>query len=372
MKISFLAPTLNARAGGIISVVESLGAALRVLPRTSVDCFAPRSLSISDLALGRSRRALVESVTNAASDIVHTHGLWLVHSQAGADLRRRGALPEVVSPHGMLDPWAMRHQRWKKRLMWLWTERSHLANASVVHALCAPEHEAVRRLGLSVPVARIPNGVRLPKPAAPMPAPWADVFPAGSKVLLYLGRMHPKKGVLPLIDAWAKSKARRGEWKLALFGWQENGHGEQCRHAIERHGIADTCRWFGPAFGDLKTAAYANSNAFVLPSFSEGLPMTILEAWAHRLPVFMTAACNLPEGFAAGAAQEIATEPERLAEQLDQGLIANGADARRAAMGEAGRALVERNFTWERIAGQFVELYQWAINGGSRPSFVET
>lgn len=368
MVVSFLAPTLNSRAGGITSVVESLSAALSRNDSVRVVALAPKSLSTWDALVGRSKRQLINLALSARSDVVHTHGIWLTHAAAGACARRKHAVPEIISPHGMLDPWAFDHQRWKKRLVWWTGERAHLKQASAIHALCAPETDAVRRLGVRTPIALIPNGVDLPIEASSSPAPWHGVFPLESKVLLFLGRLHPKKGVLPLIEAWAQLKGRLGEWRLALLGWDEGGHGRECEQAIERLGILDTCRWFGPAFGPVKAAAYANASAFVLPSFSEGLPMTVLEAWANRLPVFMTSACNLPEGFATRAAFEISTEPHLLAEQLRAGLLAHDAEARLTTMGVAGRALVEQRFTWERVAGEFIQLYRWAIDGGPAPS----
>lgn len=368
MVVSFLAPTLDSRAGGITSVIEALSAALSEKDGTQVLASAPARWSVWDSLLGESKREVVQQALNAGAQVVHTHGMWLAHAAAGAELRKNHALPEIISPHGMLDPWAVAHQRWKKRLVWWSGERAHLARASAIHALCGPEADAIRRQGIRTPIAMIPNGVDLPKEEVALPAPWEGVFPPHAKVLLFLGRLHPKKGVLPLIEAWAQLRGQLGEWRLALLGWDEGGHGRECEQAIERLGILNTCRWFGPAFGPVKAAAYANASAFVLPSFSEGLPMTVLEAWANRLPVFMTPACNLPEGFAARAAVKIATEPNLLAEQLRGGLLAHDAGTRLTAMGAAGRALVEQRFTWDQIAAEFIELYRWAIDGGPAPS----
>lgn len=94
--------------------------------------------------------------------------------------------------------------------------------------------------------------------------------------------------------------------------------------------------------------------------------MSVLEAWAYRLPVMMTAACNLPEGFTSGAAVEIATNRSALAESL----VANLRDATFAGRGEAGRMLVEHRFTWPRIASLHVEVFEWLVKGGPRPACV--
>jgi len=126
----------------------------------------------------------------------------------------------------------------------------------------------------------------------------------------------------------------------------------------------------GPQFGRQKAATLRRADAFVLASQSEGLPLTVLEAWAHRLPVLMTEECNVPEGFAAGAALRVGTDPESIAE----GLLALGrrSEAERRRMASAGRALVERRFTWPPVARQFLAVYRWMVGEGGRPEHVVT
>ena len=126
--------------------------------------------------------------------------------------------------------------------------------------------------------------------------------------------------------------------------------------------------YVGPQFNAAKHASYHRADAFILPSFSEGLPMTVLEAWSYSLLVLMTPQCNLPEGFQADAALRIDPEPERIA----QGLTALFAmpDHERTAMGERGRALVAQRFTWPHIAQQMLSVYRWVLGQGERPECV--
>ena len=121
----------------------------------------------------------------------------------------------------------------------------------------------------------------------------------------------------------------------------------------------------GPQFGEAKDCAFRHATAFVLPSVSEGLPAAVLEAWSWRVPVLMTAACNIPEGFAAGAAVPITPEPAGIEEGLAQ-LFAMS-EAERCAMGQRGRALVESRFESGRIAAQFRSVYEWILHGGAAP-----
>src|SRR5207247_7296598 len=126
--------------------------------------------------------------------------------------------------------------------------------------------------------------------------------------------------------------------------------------------------FLGPRFGTEKNECYRGCDAFIMPSLSEGLPMTVLEAWASAKPVLMTRECNLPEGFAAGAALQIGTAPEEIAAGLKQ-LIEMSDDDRRAA-GDRGRTLVATRFSWPRIGEQMRSVYEWILGGGTPPESV--
>ena len=277
----------------------------------------------------------------------------------------------VVSPHGMLDPWAVRNSRLKKRLVAWWFEDAHLAGAACLHALADSEARAIRSYGLRNPICIIPSGVDLPDDEPRAPPPWAAEAD-GRRVLLYLGRLHPKKGLLNLVRAWAAVQADpsavAGDWVLVIAGWDQGGHEAKLRRLIDELGAARTIRLVGPQFGDRKTASLAFADAFVLPSVSEGLPIAVLEAWSFGLPVLMTDACNLPEGFAAGAALRTGTDALPMAEALRALMAVSDAD--RQAMGARGRSLVQERFAWPTIAKQTSSVYEWVLGGGPPPACI--
>ncbi|MCX6961478.1 MAG: glycosyltransferase [Verrucomicrobia bacterium] len=226
----------------------------------------------------------------------------------------------------------------------------------------------------------------------------------GRRRLLFLGRIHPKKGLVGALRAWvdiqnSKSKIQNSkQWQFVIAGWDQGGHEAElkalcgdlglriaeCEEAedlklnsykLKTEGALDIQAglrpengssrrltlpdvdvvFFGPAFGKEKEALLRGAEAFILPSFSEGLPMSVLEAWAYGLPVVMTPECNLPEGFASGAALEIRNSAggfegmRTLIEMTDQ---------ERVAMGMRGRRLVEERFTWPKVAAQMRRLYE--------------
>jgi glycosyltransferase involved in cell wall biosynthesis len=269
-----------------------------------------------------------------------------------------------VSPHGMLDPWALAVSSWKKKLAGAAFQNAHLHDAKCLHALCASEAESIRAYGLTNPICVIPNGIALPGPER-HDAPWSGQIPDSAKVLLYLGRLHPKKGLPNLIRAWAA--VSDPDWHLVIAGWDQGAH-ERELQTLAREVRASGIHFIGPQFNAAKSAAYQNADAFILPSLSEGLPMVILEAWAYGKPVLMTNACNLPEGFEHRAALRITAEVEGIAQGL-RGLM-DLPPEELSATGARGRSLVEQRFSWPKVAADLRTVYEWILQRGPRPECV--
>jgi poly(glycerol-phosphate) alpha-glucosyltransferase len=270
----------------------------------------------------------------------------------------------------MLDPWAVQNSAWKKRLVGALFENRHLANATCLHALCEPEAQAIGAYGLKNPVCIIPNGIDLPDITKDLDPPWGAKF-AEKKILLFLGRIHPKKGLPALLAAWHQLRQAGysgAEWTLAIAGWDQDGHEDTLKQFVDVNSLQDSVIFLGPLFGEFKQAALNHADAFILPSYSEGLPMTVLEAWANKLPVLMTPQCNLPEGFASGAALNIQTKTEEIMVGLES--LFSMSDTTREKMGESGFELVQSKFTWEKVAEQFYAVYSWMLGGGNPPSCV--
>ncbi len=391
MRVGLLTAGVSSSAGGVWLGVERLGSALAG-NAVEVELFGLTGASggvddredgtpplnlhhvIGSPAFGYAP-SLVAALDARRLSILHVNGIWMYPSLASLrwSRRGRGRRPYIVSPHGMLDPWAVRNAAWKKRLVGWWFEDAHLAGAACMHALAGAEARAIRSYGLRNPICVIPSGVDLPddEPRA-LPA-WAAEA-GGRRVLLFLGRLHPKKGLLNLIRAWAEVQADRSavaaDWLLVIAGWGQGGHEAKLRRLIDELGAARTIRLVGPQFGDQKTASLAFADAFVLPSFSEGLPIAVLEAWSFGLPVLMTDACNLPEGFAAGAALRTEPDPLPMAEALRSLMAMSEAD--RHAIGARGRILVQERFAWPEIAKQTSSVYEWLLGGGPPPSCIAT
>jgi poly(glycerol-phosphate) alpha-glucosyltransferase len=410
MKIFHLTSWLSNAGGGIPPVVEAIA---RELQRGNHSCsvLGLRDRSAESVIHGglvdggcgavvgpslfgyspELRRVLGRQVTKGS--VIHVHGLWMYPGLLARHLARKQGAALVMSPHGMLDPWALRNSRWKKWLAGWAYENRNLREANCLHALCAPEAAAIRAYGLKNPVCVIPNGMEMPEVNAETLK--AERLQYERKTLLFLGRLHPKKGLVNALRAWAKIRSQgagvknQDDWQFVIAGWDQGGHEADLKRLCTELALAyadvpaadfvaddrladlsppSSVVFTGPAFGADKAALLQRASAFILPSFSEGLPMSVLEAWSYGLPVLMTDHCNLPDGFAANAALRIGTDVESIAAGL-QALLSLPCPSL-VAMGDAGRTLVERQFTWPRIAAQMKEVYEWVLGGGSKPECV--
>jgi glycosyltransferase involved in cell wall biosynthesis len=317
---------------------------------------------------------------NQASDLLYAATLWKYPSWAALRWTQETKKPMMSAPHGSLDGWALNHSAWKKRLASVLFKRRQLRRATCLRALCLSEAETFRKLGLTNPIAIIPNGVTIPK-GTTLHRKCSKKENEGRKILLFLGRIHPKKGLVNLLKAWSRSKKDRG-WQLMLAGWDQVDHQAVLMRLCDELGLRyrgplhtdgktvahEDVIFQGPVFGDEKKNLLESSHAFILPSLSEGLPMSVLEACAYRLPVLITPQCNLSAAIDCGAGLHITTTVEGIVSGLDQ-LFASS-ETGREVMGDRGWALVNDQFNWETIAASMKQVYSWMLGGGLPPSSV--
>lgn len=306
----------------------------------------------------RARRDLERTVSR--SDVVHVHGIWTSHAVATVRLARRHRKPLVVSAHGMLDEWALGQKRWKKVPYAAIVERRNLRAADCLRALTSVEADSYRAFGLRNPIAIVPNGVSIPEHVDANA--FLDRYPhlRGQRLLLFVGRLHPKKGVDLLVDAWRQICARFPDVHLVLAGPDEGG---LKLAGLERDRIDPGARITvtGLLCAEQKWALLASGSVFALPSFSEGLSMAVLEALAAGLPVVMTRGCNFRE--AEHLESTFMTEPavRTLRESLESVLLRPAGELR--SRGAAGARFVRSHYSWRSVGDRMADTYDWLRRG---------
>ena len=378
MNVLFFTYSLSRNAGGLFFSVRSLAQQLAkdgtpctaIAPHdelTEADAgqWAPVPVAsypvLGPKSLGFSTRI---KPLMGTPDIQHMNGIWMYHSRVNQQTAAARNVPYVISPRGMLDGWALQNSGWKKRISRQLYEEKHLHGAACLHALCESEARSMRAFGLENPICVIPNAVDLPALSP------RQTTGAKKKRLLFLGRIHPKKGLAQLIDAFARlSDTERGQWSLVIAGWDQN-HQRDLEQQTQQAGIAEHVEFIGPQFGEQKKQQLQSCDAFVLPSFSEGLPMSVLEAWSYARPAVITSACNLPEGRRHNAAIECEPNVQDLTQAL-RNLFALP-EEERLAIGHNARRLVEQKFTWPIVAEQMAAVYRWLLDQADQPETVQT
>jgi glycosyltransferase involved in cell wall biosynthesis len=303
----------------------------------------------------------VLAARSGAVDVVHIHGCWNLFGWAAAAWCRRAGVPYVVSPRGMLYPWSFEHTRLKKTVAYRVKESTTLRCARFVHTTSDEESRVVAGLRIAREIVMVPNGVELP---APTPASAAAAFRqrAGASpsdfVVLFLGRLHPKKGVDRLVEAFRAARRVCPDAFLLLAGSGDDdyvcGLRESTRDLVADRRIAFT----GFLDGDDRRLAFASANAFALTSHSENFGLGVAEAMAAGLPVIVTRECPWPQIEAWRAGCWVENRPDAIAGAIVR-LAADRADA--AVMGENGRAGVAQTLAWPALASRMLCAYRGAL-----------
>ncbi len=387
VKVLQVSTEISASRGGIVAALAGMLPALeRQGVHSELIALAPRAERPEDsplwgpnlhlarpldpfFGLSLDARPLMERLARQSS-VIHSHGLWMFLHYLSYRVAREHELPHIISVHGMAQPYIQARSRWKKAPIDWWFQDRALARARVLHALVPTEVEDIRRLGLHSPIALIPNGTGLDDAPAPPREELNAAFPAlrDKRVLLFMARLHPKKGLIHFLPAWHRAGRARADWHLLLAGPDEGGHRAELEAQVAALGLQDSVSFAGLLTGHAKRTALGNASAFVLPSHSEGFSMSLLEALGARVPVLLTPGCNFPEAVAAGGALEMSATEAGSLDGLTR-LFALS-DTERAAMGARGRALVERDYSWDTVAAKWQAVYAWCAGKGEKPECV--
>jgi glycosyltransferase involved in cell wall biosynthesis len=281
-------------------------------------------------------------------DLIHVHGLWEwpgCYARRAAEASRK---PLVISPRGMLEPWSLRQNRLTKHLALALWERRNLDSAALLHATAEMEAQNFRILGLHNPVAVIPNGLDSP---CPLPGPRAS-----TQRVLFLSRLHPKKGADLLLRAWARLGSKRSGWNLMIAGPDENGYQAALVAEAGRLGLGDTVKFLGPVYGDAKWDLIRGADLFVLPSHSENFGNVVVEALSQGVPVITTHGTPWRDLAEKGCGWWVPTSETALEGALAEALALRPSGL--SAMGGKGEAWSRSTFSARAVAATMLRHYQ--------------
>lgn len=300
-------------------------------------------------------------------DVLHAHGIWEGHMAQLADVMRAAGKPVIVSSHGMLDSWSMRQSAWKKQLVLaLGGTGRMLARADAVVFGTEEESREGRKVVPKAPHVVVPNGIDSAAiarindsldPAALLAR--LPVLRTWRRTILYFSRIHPKKGLDLLVDAFARHKKRLDGVGLLVVGIPQDAdylaaiERTIAEHDLSAH-VAITTDLTGP---DAKIA-FAVADVFALPSHQEGFSMAIVEAMAAGKPLLITDKCHMAEVVEWQAGVVVPDTAQGIAEGLAQ--ILNLDDAALAQMGRNGRKVAAEQFDWAQIAARLEAVYSEA------------
>ncbi len=299
----------------------------------------------------------------ARFDLVHIHEVWHHAAYAASQAARKRGIPYIVTIHGELSEWSLQHKGWKKLLYRKAILDSMLRNAFALHAITEAEKDRIAELGYDTPVIVAPNGIDpTPFDKLPDPSTLLERFPAlkGKRIILFMGRLNPNKGLDILAHSFSTVKSRFPDAVLLIAGPDEEGTRQNTETILRSEGTLDSVIFTGMLTGEDKLAAMSCTDVFVLPSYSEGFSIAILEAMAARLPVVITHGCNFPEVAEHNAGFVVEASQTPVAQAIDS-LLSD--TELRDRMGDCGRKLVTERYTWQAAASKITDQYRFLVVG---------
>lgn len=294
--------------------------------------------------------------------IFHNHGLWMMPNiYPGKILNNNSSCKFLLSPRGMLSPYAWNRSKLKKRLVWLLGQNATMQRVDCFHATAEEELIDIRRLGFRQPVAIIPNGVIVPE------LNYKAYIPKRKRKLLFLARIHPQKGIDFLLRAWKVVQDSYYDWELIIAGPDNVGYLREMKKMAIELGLS-RIEFPGPVYGAAKSQQFFSADIYVLPTRSENFGISVAEALAHGTPAIVTKGAPWAglEEKRCGWWINIGEAP--LAECLREAM--SKTDNELSAMGERGRAWMKRDFSWKRVGEMMHKTYLWLLGGGQQPEWV--
>lgn len=305
------------------------------------------AIQLSETSIKKLHEVIRNENLNADTDLIITHGLWHYPSRWGYNLKKMG-FKWIYVPHGMLEPWPLQQKWLKKKVYFNLIERRLAKHADLIRAVSKPEAKNLARLFPGKRIEFIPNGVKVDKNLPPI-----DISSRQDCTrYLFLSRLHHKKNILALCEAWvASSLNNKPDFEFIIAG-PDQGELEKLQTIIASSG---NIKYLGGVFGPEKEALFQRCIFYILPSFSEGLPSALLEAMANGLIPIITEGCNFPDVFENDLGVKVTTDKNSIKEALEQS--SSWTNDTIQDKSQRGRALIVDQYSLEAVTEKQMEIY---------------
>ena len=309
-----------------------------------------------------SRKEIAKYLAEERFELIQIQSMWeWPYHKVMAEARKQG-IPYIITPRGMLEPWSLSQKKWKKKLAWWLYQRNDVQKSACVFTTAKMEAVHIRNLGITTCKAIIPNGIE------------TDGYPCKSSVghvkkqVLFLSRIHVKKGIELLFEAWKRIHTDYQDWQLLVIGNGETEYIHSLENRVESLGLKDSIKILPPVFGEAKIKVYQESALFCLPSFSENFGMVIAEAMSCGTPVITTTNCPwiILNDTKTGWCIDLSVD--NLEYALRKALSMNPTEL--YDMGQKASKLIYDNFDYRSVTRKTLRLYEWLLNGGEKIEFI--
>ena len=309
-----------------------------------------------------SKKEIAKYLAEERFDLIQIQSMWdLPYHKVMVEARRFG-IPYIATPRGMLEPWSLSQKKWKKKLAWWLYQRNDVQKSVCVFTTAKMEADHVGNLGITTRKAVIPNGIETDS------YPCKTSIDVVNKQVLFLSRVHVKKGIEILFDAWKRIHSDFADWQLFVVGNGEDEYIQSLENRVERLGLKDSIRILPPVFGNDKTRIYQESALFCLPSFSENFGLVIAEAMSCGTPVITTTNCPWDILNETNTGWCIDLSVDNLERAFREALSMSPAEL--YDMGQRASKLIFDNFDYRSVTRKTLRLYEWLFGGGNKPEFV--
>ena len=320
------------------------------------------SVKLKVISPSFSRREIAKFLADERFELIQIQSVWEMPYHKVMVEARKLNIPYIVTPRGMLEPWSLSQKKWKKRLAWWLYQRNDVQKSACVFTTAKMEAEHVSALGITTCKAVIPNGIET------VGYPCKSSIEGVKKQVLFLSRVHVKKGIELLFDAWKRIHSEFAGWQLLVIGNGEAEYIHSLENRVENLGLKDCIKILPPVFGNDKIQIYQESALFCLPSYSENFGMAIAEAMSCGTPVITTTNCpwNILNDTKTGWCIDLSVDNLENALREAMGMDANALYD----MGQRASKLIYDNFDYRSVTRKTLRLYEWLLNSGEKPEFV--